>query len=248
MRKLGVCLTKGGSGKTTTAVNLAHGLAQAERRVLLVDTDTQGQCAQSLGVQPEHGLADLVLGTVPAEQAIVEARPGLYLLAGGGRLAGVKREIARREMGSEWVLSEALGALDGYDYMIVDTSPGWDTMTVNSLFAVSEVLAPVNLEVLALRALADFARHVDAVRRYHDNLTWRYLLPTLYDRRVAKSEELLEQLRQRYGVLVCQPIRYNVRLSEAPGWGQTIFEYAPTSRGAEDYRSLTERIMGDANT
>ena len=246
MRKIGVCLTKGGSGKTTTAVNLAHGLARAGQRVLLIDTDTQGQCAQSLGVAPTLGLADLVLEEATLDDAIVEARPGLSLLAGGGRLAGVKREIARREMGSEHVLTEALGDLDGYDYMVVDTAPGWDTMTVNALFLVTEVLAPVNLEVLALRALGDFEKHVNAVRRYRSDLTWRYLLPTFYDRRVAKSEELRGQLRQRYSTLVCQPIRYNVRLSEAPGFGQTVFEYAPRAAVAEDYQRLTERIMQDA--
>ena len=246
MRRIGVCLTKGGSGKTTTAVNLAHGLARMGQRVLLIDTDTQGQCAQSLGVNPTLGLADLVLGETSLGDAILEARPGLWLLAGGGRLAGVKREIARREMGSEWELSEALGALDGYGYVIVDTSPGWDTMTINALFTVTEVLAPVNLEVLALRALGDFERHIDSVKRYHNELTWRYVVPTFFDRRVAKSEELLGQLHQRYGTLVCQPVRYNVRLSEAPGFGQTIFEYAPTAPGAEDYQRLVERIMQDA--
>ena len=245
MRKIGVCLTKGGSGKTTTAVNLAHGLARAGQRVLLIDTDTQGQCAQSLGVNPPLGLADLVLGEATTTDTLFEARPGLWLLAGGARLAGVKREIARRDMGSERVLSEALGALDDYDYVVVDTAPSWDTMTINALFLVAEVLAPVNLEVLALRALGDFERHIETVRRYHGTLVWRYVVPTFLDGRVAKSTELLAQLHQRYGILVCQPIRYNVRLSEAPGFGQTIVEYSPKAPGAEDYQQLVERIMQD---
>ena len=246
MRSIAVCLTKGGSGKTTTAVNLAHGLAMTGRRVLLIDTDTQGQCAQSLGVTPSAGLAELLLGQVAIAEAITEARPNLFLLAGGPRLAGVKREIARREMGSERALAEALGDMGRYGYVVIDTSPGWDTMTINALFAATEVLAPVNLEVLALRALGDFEKHIEAVRRYHSELAWRYVLPTFLDGRVAKSKELLAQLHQRYGKLVCTPIRYNVRLSEAPGFGETVFEYAPTAPGAADYQRLTERIVADA--
>ena len=141
MRRIAVALSKGGVGKTTTAVNLAAGLAGAGERVLLVDLDTQGQVAKALGIQPAGGLADVVLDGAPPRKAVVEAREGLGLLAGGRALAGLKRDIARRDYGGERTLAEALAPLDGaYDLVVLDTAPAWDTLTVNALFYASEVL------------------------------------------------------------------------------------------------------------
>ncbi len=246
MRKIAVALTKGGVGKTTTAVNLAAGLALAGRQVLLIDADTQGQAGKSLGVQPAAGLNEVVAGEASLEQVIAPARDNLSLLAGSKSLAGLKRLIARRDYGAERTLAEALEPLDGrYDYVIVDTAPGWDVLTVNVLFYVGEVLAPVSLEVMTLQGLLEFAQSLASIQRYRDSLTLRYVLPTFMDRRVRKSEEIMGQLATYFPTQLCQPVRYNVRLSEAPGYRQHIFEYAPNSPGAEDYRTLTERISQD---
>lgn len=246
MRKLAIALSKGGVGKSTTAVNLASALAERQRRVLLIDMDTQGQTARMLNVTPAHSIADVINGDVALADAVSEARPGLNLLAGGRGLAGLKRAIDRKEFGGEQTLSEALAALDGdYAYVIVDTAPGWDVLTVNALFFADEVLTPVALEMLALQGLQEFVRSLGAIRRYHERLHLRYVLPTFLDRRVRKSDDILQQLKANYPAELCSPIRYNVRLSEAPGYGQTIFEYAAHSTGAEDYRLLAERILSD---
>jgi chromosome partitioning protein len=246
MRRIAVALTKGGVGKTTTAVNLAAGLALAGHQVLLIDADTQGQAGKSLGAQPAVGLNELVAGEASLDQVIAPAREGLSLLAGSKSLAGLKRLIARRDYGAERTLAEALEPLDGrYDYVIVDTAPGWDVLTVNVLFYVDEVLAPVSLEVMTLQGLLEFAQSLGSIQRYRDNLALRYVLPTFLDRRVRKSAEIMGQLATYFPTQLCPPIRYNVRLSEAPGYRQHIFEYAPTSPGAEDYRTLTERISQD---
>jgi chromosome partitioning protein len=246
MRRIAVALSKGGVGKTTTAINLAAGLAREGQRVLLVDMDTQGQAAKALGVQPEAGLAEIVMEGVEPEQALTGARDGVWLLSGGRGLAGLKRVISRKEFGGENTLAETLAPLAGrFDYVLVDTAPAWDTLTVIALFYATEVLIPVSLEVMALQGLLEFVRSLDPIQRYHSSLTLRYILPTFMDRRVKKSEEILTQLRSHFGALVCEPIRYNVRLSEAPGYGQTIFEYAPRSPGASDYQNLTERILND---
>jgi chromosome partitioning protein len=129
--------------------------------------------------------------------------------------------------------------------VILDSAPGWDALTVNLLFYATEVLAPVSLEVMTLQGLADFIHSLAAIQKYNPDLKLQYVLPTFFDRRVKKSGEILEQLRLHYPAQVCPPVRYNVRLSEAPGYGQTIFEYAPASTGAGDYRLLTERILQD---
>jgi chromosome partitioning protein len=244
MRRMAVALSKGGVGKTTTAVNLAAGLAQRGQRVLLVDMDTQGQASKMLGVQPVIGIAEVVNNEAKFEEALIEARPCLAVLAGGRALAGLKRAIDRKEFGGERTVREALTPADGaFDFVVVDTAPGWDVLSVNALFYADEVIAPVALEVMALQGLMEFTQSLRAIQRYHETLQLEYVVPTFLDRRVRKSDEILQQLQGYFGDKTCAPIRYNVRLSEAPGHGQTIFEYAPASPGAEDYNVLTERIL-----
>jgi chromosome partitioning protein len=247
MRKIAVSLSKGGVGKSTTAVHLAHGLALAGHSVLLVDTDTQGQCAAFLGVKTAAGLAELMSDTAKPEDAIVEARERLWLLAGGRGLAATKMAIAKRQLGGERTLLEALEQVGvfqpKYDFLLLDTAPGWDSLTIAALFCADEVLAPVSLEVASVLGLLEFSKSLEAVQKYHKKLRLKYVLPTFMDRRVRKSEEILDQLKAYFGDLLCEPIRYSVRLSEAPGHGQTAFEYAPDCHGAEDYRSLTREVI-----
>lgn len=244
-RIISISLSKGGVGKTTTAVNLSAALALTGRRVLLIDTDTQAQAGKALGLRPEHGLADLMLGHADFAAAAIEARPNLHLLAGGHRLAAVKQVIAEADMRQEETLSAAVQPYATYyDYVILDTSPGWDNLQINVLFFAQEILTPVNLEVLSLDGLIEFTHRIEDVRRYH-NVALRYVLPTALDRRVKQTAEIMPQLAVHFGERVCEPIRYNVRLSEAPAHGQHIFEYDPQSNGAQDYLDLTRRIVAD---
>jgi chromosome partitioning protein len=248
VRRIAVSLSKGGVGKTTTAVNLAAALSKSGQRVLLVDTDTQGQCATVLGVKPPRGLAEVATGESSLEESLYEARPNLWLLSGGRALAGLKRVIDRKDFGGEQTLAEilsdeALKKVGGFDYLLLDTSPGWDALTVNALFCVDEVLAPVSLQALTLQGLLEFSESLKAISQYRKQLALRYVVPTFQDRRVSQSAEILEILQSHYPTLLCDPIRYNVRLSEAPGHGQTIFEYAPNSTGTQDYQALANTVM-----
>jgi len=246
MRKLAIALSKGGVGKTTTAINLAASLAKAGKSVLLIDADTQGQVSKSLGVKPEKGLAEFITGDAQFQDACILVRENMWLLSGGRSIAGVKRLITRKDTGGERILAEKLREIDHqYAYVILDSAPGWDELTINILYYTNSVLSPVSLEVMTLHGLMEFSRSMVVIQKYNPELQLKYILPTFFDRRVRKSEEILPQLVAHFGDRVCPPIRYSVRLSEAPGYGQTIFEYAPHSTGAEDYHKLTERIISD---
>jgi chromosome partitioning protein len=247
MRKLCVSLSKGGVGKSSTCVSLAHGLALAGKKVLLIDTDDQGQDSFLLGVTPEHTLADVLNEDVTATEALHLARDNLWILAGGKALSGIKRSIGRKDFGAEQTLSQVLAPLEGaFDFVIVDTSPSWDTLTINALFYCQEVLTPVSLEILTLNSLAEFAERLKSVQNYNKHLSYNYLLPTFWDRRVKKSSEILQQLQKYYPDIVCDPVKYSVRLSESAGFGKTIYEYAPKSTGAQDYEKTVQRILAHA--
>jgi len=244
MRRIAIALSKGGVGKTTTAVNLAAGIARSGVSVLLVDVDTQGQVTRALGLKSEGGIAEYIQGRLGLDEVLIQARENFWLLGGGRSVVGLKRDITRKDFGGEQTLSEALIPLeDRFDFVVIDTGPGWDALTVNVLFYCEEILTPVSLEVMTLQGLMEFSQSIAAIKKYKQNIELKYVLPTFFDRRVKKSEEILEHLQGHFGDRVCTPVRYNVRLSEAPGHGLTIFEYAPRSAGAEDYQKLTERII-----
>lgn len=242
MRKIALTNAKGGVAKTTSCVNLGAGLALLGYRTLLIDCDTQGQVTKSLGVQAGEGLAELMQGEASLEDVQIEARENLFVIAGGGKLSGVKSMISQRDMRSELVLSEALEDLQGYDFVLLDTAPSWDVLNVNCLFYVEEILIPVSMEVLALQGIGDLLGRVKEVQRYRDDLIVRGVIPTFYDGRVKKSAEILEQLERHFPDAVWPIVRYNSKLSEAPGFGQNIFEYAKRSNGAADYARLAERL------
>ena len=239
MRKIVVANRKGGVAKTTTAVHLAAALSMADFKVLLIDTDSQGHCSKYFEVDPEYGLSDVIEGNVPAKQAIVEVWESLSFLAGGGDLVGTQRLIAR-EMPHKapHMMKESLTPIEGqYDFVIIDTAPGYNELTVNVLFYAGEILIPVSMEALAVSGFAAFMREVDDVKEYTD-LEVKYIVPTFVDGRVKKSEAILDQLKDAFGNMVTLPIGYNVSLSEAPAWGKTVYDYAPKGRGALDYAKL----------
>ncbi len=247
MRRIVVSLLKGGVAKSETAVSLAHGMAMRGLKVLLVDTDVQAQCSDMLGIYPERGLAQVIAGWPDPDGVLAEARENLWLLAGGNDLAGVKMEIARREMSPESVLDEALQRFqDRFDVMIIDTAPGWDTLLVNALFCSREVLSPVSMEPMALSGLQRFEERLSIIQKYNPQLVLRWIIPTFVDGRVKKTAEILRQLKERYGELIGPSIKYSVKLSEAPAFGKTIYEHDPKGVGAKAYHALTERIMADA--
>ncbi len=244
MRKIAIANRKGGVGKTTTAVNVAAGLALAGNRVLLIDTDTQGHCSRLLGVNPDKGLAELIDGTATPSEAITEAREGLYLLAGGRNLEGISRLISREGINPQLYLSKRLKQFDGqYDFVIVDTAPGFNELNLNVLFYVSEVIVPVSLEVLSVDGLLSFQEEIEQIKEYAD-VQIKYIVPTFTDYRVKITTEILGQLKDTFPDLLTAPIRYSVKLKESPGWGKTIFEYSVKDRVSSDYADLVGAVNG----
>lgn len=240
MRRLAISITKGGSGKTATACHLAHGLVRDGHKVLLVDADDQNQARLYFGAQPEAGLDAVALGEIGWQQAAEEIRPGLHLLAAGTELDGIATWMARDD--------EAVSALKqrlpsrGFDFVIVDTAPGWSPVTISALLYVQEILAPVSMELQAVQGLVAYSQKLERIQQANKRLALKYILPTFFDRRVRKSEEILGILQQHYRQECLEPIRYSVRISEASGFGQTVYEYAPSSTGAEDYQKLSKEV------
>ncbi|MBI9091384.1 MAG: AAA family ATPase [Desulfobacterium sp.] len=247
-RKICVTLSKGGVGKTTTSVNLSAGLALAGYKVLLVDTDTQGQSGYILGKKPEAGLTELLTQELTPDEAIIQARKNLWLLGGGKSLAGVKRIIDRKSFGAEYTLSESLKPLDSkFDFIIIDTSPGWDQLTVNVLFYSTEILIPVALEAMPLHGLSEFMKSLGSIQKYRQEVSLKYVVPTFMDTRIRNPQLIFARLKKLYREQICKPIRYNENFSEAPSFGKTIFEFAPGCSGAVDYRELVRRVaMNDS--
>jgi len=255
MRKIAVAMAKGGVGKTTTAVNLSYQLAQKGHRVLLVDCDTQNQTSKFLGVKPEHGLYEFVTGQDPAgetiakNEAIYPARKNLWLLSGGMSLTALKTWIYENGEGDRQnVLASRLQPKPGsLDFVIYDCAPGWDILSVNILAAANEILCPVTLEAAAISGLKEYIRYISSAQKVNPDLEIQYILPTMYDRRTRQAKDILTQLKKTFGKKVCNQINLNVRISEAAGHEQTIFEYSPRARGAADYAKLAERILNNGS-
>jgi chromosome partitioning protein len=243
MRKIAIVGFKGGIGKTTTSVNLGAALALRGRRVLLIDTDTQANVSLSLGIGEDgKSLADVLVRKVRAEDCIVSARENLDLLPSSFALFKAQQRMVF-EMGREDVFVELLAGLKGYDYHLLDCAPSISLLTVNAIAYVQEVFIPVSMEMLALAGARRLMRYLREISRLlGSGGSIRLIIPTFFDPRRRVSTLVLRALIEDYGSRVTHPIRIDTKLSEAPGAGQTIFEYAPRGRGATDYAELAELV------
>ena len=243
MRKIAIVGFKGGIGKTTTCVSLGAALALKGRRVLLIDTDTQANVSISLGITDHrHTLSEVLLRKAKAETTIIPARENLDLLPADLSLFKAQQRMVL-ELAREQIFTDVLGGLNGYDYQLLDCAPSISLLTVNAIAYVHEVFVPVSMEMLAVAGARQFMRYLrDISRMLGSGAAIRLIIPTFYDPRRRVSEMVLQSLIQDFGSRVTPPIRIDTKLSEAPGEGQTIFEYTPGGRGATDYARLADLV------
>jgi chromosome partitioning protein len=236
--RIAIMNRKGGVGKSTTAVHLAHGLALTGARVLLVDMDPQGNAGTMLGMRGD-GLADFLDG----EGMPVQARERLDILTGSRALAGSVKAIARRDYGQERVLTEALERIqERYDHIIMDTAPSLSVLTANALFCASFLMVPVTPAVLAAEGMLDLEEEVKTASK-HTSIEIRWILPTMIDYRKTLTARLLESLTARYAGKVLSPIPTYAPLESLPARGQTLFEADGGSPAAVAYAETVKAVI-----
>ena len=242
-RRIAVFNHKGGTGKTTTSVNLAAGLAERGQRVLLIDADPQGNVGVSLGVHGERSLYHvLVLGT-PPKDCIVPVRDGLDVLTADESLAAAEIFLAGRTARHR-ALKDRLAPATEYDVVVLDCSPSLNLLNQNALVYADQILIPVSCDYLSLVGVQQVLRTVKHVNELlHHPVSIQAVLPTFFDVRNRIARDSVATLKDHFGDRVTHPIRINTRLREAPMERRTIFEYAPDSHGAEDYAALADRLL-----
>ena len=248
MRIFCIANQKGGVGKTTTTVNLAAGLAQAGRRVLLVDLDPQGNATMGSGIDKralDPTVYDVLLETTPIAAARKRSPTGGYDVLGANReLAGAEVELVELEH-REKRLKLALQAVkDDYDFVLIDCPPSLSMLTLNGLCAAHGVIVPMQCEYFALEGLSDL---VNTIKQVHANLNRDLeiigLLRVMFDPRITLQQQVSEQLKTHFGDKVFDTvIPRNVRLAEAPSYGQPGVTFDPASKGAQAFVEFAKEM------
>jgi chromosome partitioning protein len=252
-RVLTIANQKGGVGKTTSAVNLAAALTTYGMRVLVVDLDPQGNASTALGVEHTSGtpsVYECLLGEIALTEAVQRSTqsPALLCVPATIDLAGAEIElvsmVARERRLLQALNPELLDAMD-IDYVLVDCPPSLGLLTVNALVAAAEVLIPIQCEYYALEGLGQLLNNIELVRAHlNTSLHVSTILLTMYDGRTKLADQVTNEVRQHFGDRVLRTvIPRSVKVSEAPGFGQTILAYDPGSRGAMSYLDAAREIV-----
>jgi len=238
---------KGGSAKTTTAVNLGATLAENGKRVLLIDVDPQGSSSKWLKcLNTEKGIYNVFVENTSISDNISQTSiEGLTVIPSSQWLIGIDKALAS-EVGAESILRRKLGELEKrWDYILIDCPPALGLLSLNALVAANEVLVPLETRVMALDGLAQLLRTIDTVKeRLNPGLEINGIVPCRVDKRTRLSMDVISDLRKRFNGMVYDTcIRETVKLAECPSFGQPITIYDSKSQGAEDYRLLAKELI-----
>lgn len=240
---------KGGVGKTTTAVNLAASLGVLENKVLLIDADPQANASSSLDVDVENvetGTYQLLEHTLKAKEVIYETNsPNLDIIPAHIDLVAIEIELVDQDNRESMLRKATHGLREKYDYVIIDCAPSLGLLTLNALTAADGVIIPIQCEYFALEGLGKLLNTIKSVQHLHNmNLEIEGLLLTMYDSRLRLSNQVVEEVKKHFSEMVFDTIiQRNIRLGEAPSYGQSIIKYDASSRGANNYLSLAEELI-----
>lgn len=243
MRTICIFNYKGGVGKTTTAINLAAGISRRDKKVLLVDLDPQGNIDTSLKVNAEYDLYDAAVGKLPLHQCIVHIADNLDIITSKENLVKLEHYLVKDDS-SRLLLKDMLSKVNGYDYMIIDCPPSLGVLNQNALTLGQEAFVPVSTDFLGYDALSKMTEIIAKINEhYSHDIKISKIIPTLYDKRNKICKNMLSKMQQEFPALMAYPIRYNSKLKEAPMHGKSIFNYAKSSAGAEDYGRLVDDVI-----
>lgn len=240
---------KGGVGKTTTTVNLAASLGVLEKKVLLIDADPQANATSGLGIDVdavELGTYQLIEHSSTAREIIISTdSPNLDLIPAHIDLVAVEIELVDKDR-REYKLKEAISDLrDTYDYILIDCAPSLGLLTLNALTAADAVIIPIQCEYFALEGLGKLLNTIKSIQKIHNpDLDIEGMLLTMFDSRLRLSNQVVEEVRKHFSDMVFDTIiQRNVRLSEAPSYGESIIKYDASSKGAANYLNLANEVL-----
>jgi chromosome partitioning protein len=243
-RRMAVFNHKGGTGKTTTSVSIAAGLALKGYRVLLVDTDSQGNVGVSLGVKTDKTLYHVLVMGLRAQDVAVKVRENLDVLPSNETLAAAELYLAGRQNRDRVLRDRLVAATAHYDIILLDCSPSLSLLNQNALVFAEGILVPVACDFLSLVGVRQVIKTVKNVNSLlHHPVQIHGVLPTFYDSRARICRDAWGTLKEHFGERCFQPIRSTTRIKEAPAQGKTIFEWAPDSHAATDYQRVVDRLV-----